>query len=126
MTRRDSSGTIYLSGLAIILVCQFGIWAWHHKLAAAVIVGGTVWIASIVGGISAAAAWAEERKARGDADQRCEDLEAALADALREAETAPLPLVPVERMEKPDLRIVPPQQNADDAWWDSLYGGRDA
>ena len=106
--RRDPSGYIYLAGLGLILVALFLLWAAHHKLAAAVIVGGVLWIAGIVGGICAANMWIEERKARADADDRCEALEAALEDALRDAETAPVPLVPVEVVEKPDLRIVQP------------------
>ena len=109
--RRDPSGYIYLACLGLVLVALFLLWAAHHKLAAAVIVGGVLWIAGIVGGICAANMWIEERKARADADDRCEALEAALEDALRDAETAPVPLMPVEVVEKPDLRIVPPQRD---------------
>jgi hypothetical protein len=128
-------GRIWLASLAFLTLAYAAVYALANPVAFVVIVAGVTWLAGVVGGITAATRWMEERAARADADARAEVLEGELGAAyetlnalLDEHALCPTPLRPVTPIERPDLRVIGPQSTgehdhlaADDDWFARLY-----
>lgn len=105
-----SAGRIWFASLAALFLVLAGVWAYHNRLAAAVVVGGLVWIVGVAGGITAVVEWFQQRRKLADAEDHIADLEARLTNP------ATATTVRVPSMTR-HLSLV----QSDDEYWLRLY-----
>lgn len=124
-----TSGRIFAACVVILAASIAAVYALKEPTAFAVVVGGTVWLAGVVGGGTAAARWIEGRKELADRDDKITELEDKLMAA--DQENAILSGRLEDVAEVPRLRIanvIPMQRDgghdhlkADDDFFGRLY-----